>query len=86
MADFKQLENHLTMMRPVTALTYLLDHDELPLNRKGAAGWVFEDWSGADAEDLVNNGDGTWSLEMIRNRSVAFVPEQRMKWCVIAPR
>ncbi len=29
--------------RLVTALTYLLDHDELPLNRKGAAGWVFED-------------------------------------------
>lgn len=29
--------------RIVTALTYLLDHDELPLNRKGAAGWVYED-------------------------------------------
>ena len=28
--------------RIVTALTYLLDHDELPLNRKGAAGWVFD--------------------------------------------
>ena len=29
--------------RLVTALKYLLEHDELPLNRKGAAGWVFED-------------------------------------------
>ena len=29
--------------RIVTALTYLLDHDELPLNRKGAAGWVFDE-------------------------------------------
>lgn len=29
--------------RLVIALKYLLEHDELPLNRKGAAGWVFED-------------------------------------------
>ena len=29
--------------RIVTALTYLLDDNELPLNRKGAAGWVFDE-------------------------------------------
>ncbi len=35
-----------------------------------AAGWVFEDWSGADSEDLTDNGDGTWSLEMVKDRSL----------------
>ena len=29
--------------RLITALIYLLDHDELPLNRQGAAGWVYEE-------------------------------------------
>lgn len=36
-----------------------------------ADGWVFEGWSGSDAGDLVDNGDGTWSLEMDKDRSVA---------------
>ena len=35
-----------------------------------AKGWVFENWSGADSDDLTDNGDGTWSLEMVRDRSV----------------
>jgi hypothetical protein len=31
---------------------------------------TFEGWSGPDADDLVDNGDGSWSLVMDRNREV----------------
>jgi hypothetical protein len=27
-----------------------------------ATGWDFAEWTGADADQLVDNGDGTWSL------------------------
>jgi len=34
------------------------------------AGCEFSTWSGADAGDLVNNGDGTWDLTMDDNKSL----------------
>jgi len=35
-----------------------------------AAGWSFDGWSGPDAGDLVDNGDGTWSIAMDADKSV----------------
>jgi len=32
--------------------------------------YVFNDWAGADAADLTDNGDGTWSITMDGNKSV----------------
>ncbi|MFC2036389.1 hypothetical protein ACFLYD_00245 [Chloroflexota bacterium] len=33
-------------------------------------GWVFHDWTGPNAADLVDNGDGTWSLTMDGDKAV----------------
>lgn len=38
-----------------------------------AQGWQFAGWQGADAGDLVNKGDGTWSLTMDGNKAVEAV-------------
>jgi hypothetical protein len=35
------------------------------------AGWSFSEWTGPDGGDLVNNWDGTWSLWMNANKTVA---------------
>jgi hypothetical protein len=43
------------------------------------AGWHFGHWDGADAEDLVDNGDGTWSLTMDADKSLAAVFSQRLQ-------
>ena len=46
-------------------------------------GWTFNGWSGPDAADLVDNGDGTWSIAMDTDKAVTanfveVVPEQYM--------
>jgi hypothetical protein len=50
--------------------------DEVILTPNPNSGWIFEGWSGPDAGDLVDNGDGTWSLTMDGNRQVTatFIP------------
>ena len=35
-----------------------------------APGWHFKRWTGADAGDLINNGDGTWTIIMDSNKAV----------------
>jgi hypothetical protein len=35
-----------------------------------SAGWQFEAWSGPDLEDLIDNGDGTWSLLVAGNHAL----------------
>jgi hypothetical protein len=39
------------------------------LTPTGAPGWLVE-WSGPDASDLIDNGDGTWSLAMDGDKEV----------------
>ena len=34
------------------------------------SGWYFGGWSGPDAGELVDNGDGTWSITMDGNKAV----------------
>jgi uncharacterized repeat protein (TIGR02543 family) len=34
------------------------------------AGWTFAGWSGPDAGELSDNGDGTWSITMDENKTV----------------
>jgi len=34
------------------------------------AGWTFAGWSGPDAGDLSDNGDGTWDLVMNGGKNV----------------
>lgn len=35
-----------------------------------SAGWNFEDWSGPHADDLIDQSDGTWSINMDGDKSV----------------
>ena len=35
-----------------------------------ASGYEFASWSGTNAEDPTDNGDGTWSLDMDSNKSI----------------
>jgi hypothetical protein len=34
------------------------------------SGWEFVEWLGADSTELVDNGDGTWSVTMARNLEI----------------
>jgi hypothetical protein len=40
------------------------------------AGWTFAGWSGPDASDLQDNGDGTWSLVMNEDKQVTATFQQ----------
>ena len=50
--------------------------DEVELRPNPDSGWRFDGWSGPDAADLGDNGDGTWSLTMDGNKAVTaiFIP------------
>jgi hypothetical protein len=41
-----------------------LTGEEATLEPSPDRGWSFDDWSGPDAGDVVDNGDGTWNLTM----------------------
>ena len=43
---------------------------EVTLTPVADAGWSFSTWSGPDAADLTDNGDGTWSLLMNGTKSL----------------
>lgn len=40
------------------------------LKPAAAAGWTFAGWNGPDADDLANNGNGTWDLVMDDDKAV----------------
>lgn len=43
------------------------------LTPEPATGWRFAGWDGPDASDLVNKGDGTWSLTMNEDKAITAV-------------
>ena len=47
------------------------DGETVTLTPVPAAGWAFTGWSGLDAADLTNNGNGTWSLLMNGDKALA---------------
>jgi len=44
--------------------------DVVTLTVTANTGWTFDSWSGPDAGELSDNGDGTWSITMDGNKSV----------------
>ena len=46
------------------------DGTEVVLTPTPDLGWFFAGWDGADAGDLVDNGDGTWSLLMDSDKEI----------------
>jgi len=51
------------------------------------AGWTFAGWSGPDAGELSDNGDGTWSITMDGNKSVTatFTQDEDTDYQVFLP-
>jgi hypothetical protein len=45
-------------------------NDVVTLTPVPVTGWWFDYWSGSNAGDLVNNGDGTWAITMNGNKLV----------------
>ena len=43
---------------------------EITLTPTPDTGWIFDNWSGPDADDLTDNEDGTWSITMDTDKSV----------------
>jgi hypothetical protein len=51
---------------------------ELTLTPIPEPSWIFESWSGPNAGDLFDNGDGTWAITMDNNKEITgtFIEEQ----------
>jgi hypothetical protein len=43
------------------------------------SGYVFDQWAGPNRDDLVDNGDGSWSLMMSSDKEVQATFEQRFE-------
>ena len=55
---------------PATGLYSYSEDEVVTITPTPYAGCEFDSWSGPDAGDLVDNGDGTWDLTMDDNKSV----------------